>query len=258
MSLNGPRGRHRAPSKISTHFNSAARVTATVAVSGGLVAAVAAPQAAHAEGVASMTPAARQAAATTITATHAQTLSARYEGGSQVIDLAVKGVVHKAVPKADPKPQQAAAPQRQEQTTSRSATRPATTQPKQSEPAPAPKPKSPPATAPSQSGAVGIAMRYIGVPYVYGGTTPAGFDCSGLTQYVYAQLGISLPRTASAQQASVQSVSTPQPGDLVFFGYPAYHVGIYAGNGQMIAAPKPGESVRLQKIWDTPSGYGRP
>ncbi|TWP35493.1 NlpC/P60 family protein [Leekyejoonella antrihumi] len=214
-----------------------------------------------------MSSSAQQAAATTLTYTNAKTLSARYESGAQTVDLTVRSVAHKAVKKAVSTPVRtrqtvrADRQQRSEQQTSRSATRPSPAparQPKAVDPAPAPKPKAPPVSAPSRSGAVGIAMRYIGVPYVYGGTSPAGFDCSGLTQYVYAQLGISIPRTASAQQASMQSVSNPQPGDLVFFGYPAYHVGIYAGNGEMIAAPKPGGSVQLQKIWDTPSGYGRP
>ncbi|NHN55610.1 C40 family peptidase [Calidifontibacter sp. DB0510] len=102
-------------------------------------------------------------------------------------------------------------------------------------------------------------MQYLGVPYVYGGTTPAGFDCSGLIQYVYRQAGISVPRTATAQYYAATKVSTPQPGDLVFFGSSSYvsHIGIYAGNGRMIAAPYPGQAVRLQQIWETPIGYGR-
>ncbi|MBO1753576.1 C40 family peptidase [Allobranchiibius sp. CTAmp26] len=110
----------------------------------------------------------------------------------------------------------------------------------------------------SSNSAIAIAKRYIGVPYVYGGTTPSGFDCSGFTSYVFRQLGINLPRTAAAQQASVTPVSTPQPGDLVFFGSPAYHIGIYLGNGMMIAAPKPGDHVKIEAIYGTPSGYGRP
>lgn len=105
--------------------------------------------------------------------------------------------------------------------------------------------------------AVAIAKRYLGTPYVYGGSTPRGFDCSGFTSYVYKQLGVSLPRSANAQKSQVRHVSSPQVGDLVFFGSPAWHVGIYVGNGQMIAAPKPGDHVKIQAIFSGFSGYGR-
>ena len=97
----------------------------------------------------------------------------------------------------------------------------------------------------------------IGVPYVYGGSSPSGFDCSGFTSWVYRQAGISIPRTASQQQASATRVSTPQPGDLVFFGYPAYHVGIYVSPGRMVDAQRPGTVVGYHSIWTTPWGYGR-
>lgn len=103
---------------------------------------------------------------------------------------------------------------------------------------------------------VAIAKQYLGVPYVYGGDDPSGFDCSGLTEYVYAKAGMTIPRTASAQQRALPATGNPVPGDLVFFGTPAYHVGIYLGGNKMIAAPHPGTSVRIQQIWDTPSGYG--
>jgi len=111
--------------------------------------------------------------------------------------------------------------------------------------------------APSASGIVGIAQSMIGVPYVYGGSSPSGFDCSGFTSWVYRQAGISIPRTASQQQASATRVSTPQPGDLVFFGYPAYHVGIYVSPGRMVDAQRPGTVVGYHSIWTTPWGYGR-
>lgn len=108
-----------------------------------------------------------------------------------------------------------------------------------------------------QQKAIAIAKQYLGIPYVLGGNTPAqGFDCSGLTKYVYAQLGVTLPRTARAQQAYLGNTKSPVPGDLVFFGYPAYHVGIYLGNNTMLAAPHPGEVVRIQPIYTTPSSYG--
>ncbi|GGK58730.1 C40 family peptidase [Ornithinimicrobium pekingense] len=124
------------------------------------------------------------------------------------------------------------------------------------EPAPAPAPVEQAAPAPT-GGILSIAAAYTGIYYVYGGATPAGFDCSGYTQYVFAQAGISLPRTAAAQQAALTPVSNPQPGDLVFFGYPAYHVGIYAGNGMMYDSGKPGIPSQLRPIFSGVSGYGR-
>ncbi|NUO90714.1 MAG: C40 family peptidase [Dermatophilaceae bacterium] len=113
------------------------------------------------------------------------------------------------------------------------------------------------AKIPSASGIVGIAQSFFGVPYVYGGSSPSGFDCSGFTSYVYRQAGISIPRTASAQQAAATRVSDPQPGDLVFFGSPAYHVGIYVSQGRMIDAQRPGTVIGNHSIWTAPSGYGR-
>jgi cell wall-associated NlpC family hydrolase len=116
-----------------------------------------------------------------------------------------------------------------------------------------------PAVAPaSQPGAIGIAASLAGIYYVYGGTTTAGFDCSGLTQYVFGKLGINLPRTAEEQRRAVTSVSDPRPGDLVFFGSPAYHVGIYAGNGMMWDSPHSGSAIALRAIWSSSPTYGRP
>ena len=102
------------------------------------------------------------------------------------------------------------------------------------------------------------AQKYAGIMYLYGGTSPStGFDCSGYTGYVFGQLGISLPRTAAAQQSYATPVSSPQPGDLVFWGYPAYHVGIYAGGGQIWDSGKPGIPVQKRNIFSGVSGYGR-
>jgi len=121
---------------------------------------------------------------------------------------------------------------------------------------PAPTPP-PPSSGQGLSAVVSIAEKYLGVPYVWGGSYPSqGFDCSGLTSYVYKQAGLYIPRTASQQQAYMKRTYNPQPGDLVFFGSPAYHVGIYVSPGMMIAAPKPGDVVKKQTIWTTPSGYG--
>jgi len=96
--------------------------------------------------------------------------------------------------------------------------------------------------------AVQIARTQLGVPYVYGGATPAGFDCSGLVQYVYAQFGISLPHSSSAQGAAGTQIPESQavPGDLVVMDG---HIGFYAGNGQILHAPYEGTSVRIQPIW---------
>lgn len=108
--------------------------------------------------------------------------------------------------------------------------------------------------APSVAGGsvLDIAMRYQGVPYVYGGTSPRGFDCSGFVQYVYGQSGVGLPRTSWAQGSAGHKISAgeAQQGDIVYYGG---HVGIYAGNGMMVHAPKPGESVKVQKIYGNPS-----
>lgn len=114
-----------------------------------------------------------------------------------------------------------------------------------------------PAAPAASSNVIEIAKQYIGTPYVYGGSDPSGFDCSGFTQYVFAKAGKSLPRVTTAQQAAVTPVSDPQPGDLVFFGSPSWHVGIYVGDGMMIDAPRTGKSVSIRPIFDGVSGYGR-
>ncbi len=103
-----------------------------------------------------------------------------------------------------------------------------------------------------RSAVVAIAQRYLGVPYVWAGASPSGFDCSGLTMYCYAQIGIGLSHGATDQQRASRPVplSALQPGDLVFFGSAGYshHVGIYAGGGQMIDAPHTGAVVRYDSI----------
>jgi len=99
------------------------------------------------------------------------------------------------------------------------------------------------------SGVVGIAMQYLGVPYVWGGASPSGFDCSGLVMYVYAQLGIDLPHFAAAQFRAGRHVRMDQlrPGDLVFFD-DLNHVGIYTGGGRFIHAPHTGDHVRISSL----------
>lgn len=101
-----------------------------------------------------------------------------------------------------------------------------------------------------ESAVVDSARKYLGTPYVWGGTSPSGFDCSGFVQYVLAENGKSVPRTSQEQFASGQAVdkSNLQAGDLVFYnwsgGTEATHVGIYEGNGKMIHAPHPGDVVK--------------
>lgn len=111
------------------------------------------------------------------------------------------------------------------------------------------------AASASASSIASLAMQYVGYPYVYAAASPStGFDCSGLVQYVYAQAGISLPRTSYAQGSAgtIVSASEAQPGDIVYYGY---HVGIYAGNGMMIDAGTPATGVVYRAIWGTPSYY---
>jgi cell wall-associated NlpC family hydrolase len=102
------------------------------------------------------------------------------------------------------------------------------------------------------SSVVAIAQRYLGVPYVYGGASPSGFDCSGLAMYCYAQVGVSLSHGATDQQhaSTPVPISALQPGDLVFFGNASYsyHVGIYVGGGSMINAPHTGAVVSYGSI----------
>jgi cell wall-associated NlpC family hydrolase len=121
-------------------------------------------------------------------------------------------------------------------------------------PSPPPPPPEPPSIVPSggHPEAAAIAARYLGVPYRWGGASPAGFDCSGLVLYVYAQLGIALPHFTVAQYALGVAVPRDelQPGDLVFFDGLG-HVGIYIGGGQFIHAPHTGDVVRVSSLSDS-------
>jgi cell wall-associated NlpC family hydrolase len=113
-----------------------------------------------------------------------------------------------------------------------------------------------PATAtPADERGVEIVRRaeaLIGTPYRYGGADPQGFDCSGLVRYVFAGSGVDVPRTAAEQQVAARPVPDDdlEPGDLVFFRMPETHVGIYAGDGTFIHAPRSGRPVTRARIDD--------
>jgi len=102
------------------------------------------------------------------------------------------------------------------------------------------------------------ALQYVGTPYVYGGATPAGFDCSGFIMFVYAQYGISLPHSVPSQGAmgTPISASEAQPGDVVIFN-DGSHDGFYAGNGMILDAPKPGGKVSVRPLWTSAVHYVR-
>jgi peptidoglycan DL-endopeptidase CwlO len=129
----------------------------------------------------------------------------------------------------------------------------------QAQPTPTPSAPAPVLTPPSPVGvptggsgaghpqAASIALGELGVPYVYGGSSPSGFDCSGLVMWVYARLGISLPHYTVAQWNATAPISSPAPGDLVFFNGLG-HVGIYIGGGRFVDAPHTGSVVRIDSI----------
>jgi len=123
---------------------------------------------------------------------------------------------------------------------------------------PGSRPFDPNALGAPHPGALAIARKYLGVRYVWGGTTPRGFDCSGLTSYAYNAIGIDIPRT-SRMQYRIGAYIPPnrldllQPGDLVFFGYGGsaskiHHVGMYVGGGSFIHAPQTGDVVRITSL----------
>ena len=229
-------GRHRAQGRlnpvsslstaISRSAKPAAKASAVIVVSGGMAASFALP----ASAATLVTPASAKAPA----ATDVLAIAAPSAAQAPLVSPAFGSIGFSGVDK--PKPVRSATI-----SSSRSATR---------------VPLANVAPAPASAGVLAIAASLKGIYYVYGGTTLAGFDCSGYTQYVFNRVGITLPRTAEEQRQFATPVSVPLPGDLVFFGVPAHHVGIYAGNGMMWDSPQTGAAIALRSIYASAT-YGR-
>ena len=118
------------------------------------------------------------------------------------------------------------------------------------EPAPVALPGNLPPARGSAAVAVRVALAQVGEPYHWGSAGPSSFDCSGLTMYAWGKAGVSLPHSSRQQYAALPHVARAalQPGDLVFFGSPIHHVGIYVGAGRMVDAPSSGRTVRVSGI----------
>lgn len=253
-------GRHRAPSRatfpqqsrqalaqVTGNAGAVAKTSAVIAVSGGLVASLgmqanaAPPQALPHGATATSAAAASNVPAALVRGSYGQ-------GPVATTTFGQIGFTAKAAPKP-----------RVVERVSRSSTRRALSDGDFSSAelsAPAPVKAGAPGSAEFGATVLAIAARYAGVPYVYGGTSPAGFDCSGYTSYVYAQVGIKLPRTSSEQRAATRRISRSEavPGDLVFM---PGHVGIYAGGGMMWDAPSSGGYVSKRPIYSSSATYGR-
>lgn len=243
------RGRHRAPARtpiaaLSQAASSQAnRRGALVTASSGLIITMVATTASAAPQT--TVEAAPQAADTTITNEALTVLSV-----APTVTVAEDATFEVDAVSADSEP----APVVRTTTTSRSTTRTATATTTTAATDSSSAVSSAQATASSVpdsaigNSVVAIAMQYLGTPYVYGGSTPSGFDCSGFTQYVYAQLGYSIGRTTSEQRyaGTVVSYADAQPGDLVWW---SGHVSIYVGNGMKISANSPGNPLSVSPIY---------
>lgn len=265
-------GRHRAAvrpktplSTIATQFQAGAgtagRRGAVIAASSGLVVSlgVTAADAAPIGDAVEEKPKAAPAAPAVIEAAAPAVVEVDQLTVPADVETATVGVVAGTLV-APPKPKPVVVPERTAPV-SRSAERSASRSEKSTTEAaqPATKETEPQATgnlSATRANVMAIAARYVGTPYRYGGATPAGFDCSGYLQYVFKQVGVSLPRTSSAQAAAGVRISREeaQPGDLVFM---PGHIGIYAGGNMMYDSPRSGKSVSKREIWSSGFGYYR-
>jgi len=262
-------GRHRAPgapspvsalsSALSRSTRPIGKASAVLAVSGGLVASFSLPASAS-----PLTPQAKPAAAPAAApALEAVAVSTAVPSRAAVVsprfgEIGFEGVV-KPKPKPKPKPVPVVEVEQAVSAERASAADQPSRSSRRTSPVAADSGNDSGATQerPASSGVLGVAASLTGISYVYGGTTPAGFDCSGYTQWVFGKAGTSLPRTAEAQRQAATPVSDPQPGDLVFFGAPAFHVGIYAGGGMMYDSPRTGRTTGRHSIWSSNVTYGR-
>jgi peptidoglycan DL-endopeptidase CwlO len=248
-------GRHRAPARHASTLlapsagstGAVAKTSAVLAVSGGLVASLGLQ--AHAATPSTVETTANTAEAGAGVQQASSVPSALVDGVAAAPsfgEIGFTAVAAKVKPKPKPKP--VVQVRRSTERVSRSSERTA--------PAPVSIKAGDPGSAEFGAAVMAIAARYEGTPYQYGGTTPAGFDCSGYTQYVFRQVGIELPRTSSAQRAATTRISRSEavPGDLVFM---PGHVGIYAGNGMMWDSPRTGEAVHKRAVYSSSATYGR-
>jgi peptidoglycan DL-endopeptidase CwlO len=251
-------GRHRAPSRatfptqsrqalaqVTGNAGAVAKTSAVIAVSGGLVASLGM----QANAATPQLPTHGATTSSTSAASNVPNVLVRSSYGQGPVAAAEFGEIGFTA-KAAPKPKVVT---RVAERVSRSSARTALAD---RDFTPIPVRAGAPGSAEFGATILAIASRYAGTPYLYGGTTPAGFDCSGFTQYVYAQVGIHLPRTSSAQRAATRRISRSEavPGDLVFM---PGHVGIYAGGGMMWDSPRTGKTVSKRPVYSSSATYGR-
>lgn len=223
------------------------RRTAVVAVSSGLVIGLAGTSPAMAD-----TATGSAVGSVDVTALTAQARSVLKAAPTVKVSADAEWVTEAAQIKVTPKPNPVVVrtvPRAAARTSTRTAITPASSRAR-SQAAPAPAAKAAPPASVSGNAVLEIAARYVGTPYVWGGTTPSGFDCSGFTSYVYRQLGVNLPRSSGQQRnaGTVVSRANAKPGDLI---WSPGHIAIYAGGNQMIDSPRPGKTVQFRSIYQS-------